>query len=283
LWADGVPHANDFKPRADLASLPPVFLRSVTAPDLHVFTPAKPNGAAVLVIPGGGYTFVSIDNEGVQIARRLTARGYHVFVLTYRLPSEGWRNRADVPLQDAQRAVRVIRSLAARYGIDPSKIAAIGFSAGGHLAATLATDVSELPRKRDKIDSLSARPAAVGLIYPVISMSDRYTHAISRTALLGEGPTPDLIARRSPDQHVGADTPPIFLAHAVDDSRVPVDNSLLMLAALRIAKRPTEAHLFQEGEHAFAAGYPGTPSSLWIDALVLWLDRLGIGAARQSG
>jgi acetyl esterase/lipase len=269
LWPDGVPGGDAFKAQSVPSDSPIVFVRNVDNPELRVFPAKRPNGAAILVIPGGGYTFVSIDNEGVQIAARLTALGYYAFVLTYRLPSEGWRNRADVPLADARQALRVIWSRAGHYGIDPSKVAALGFSAGGHLAATLATD------RKDAEDM--SKLAAVGLIYPVITMGDRYTHVISRARLLGEKPTQVEVERRSPERHISSTTPPIFLAHAIDDSHVPVENSLMMLSAMRVAKRPVEAHFFQEGEHAFASGYAGTPTSLWIATFALWLKRLGLG------
>ncbi len=140
-----------------------MFLRNVVKPDLHVFRPARANGHAVLVIPGGAYWFVSVANEGAELAERLTPLGITVFVLTYRLPGEGWKHRSDVPLQDAQRAMRVIRSSASRFGIDADKLSVLGFSAGGHLAATLATAHAEQTYARvDSADELSARPLAGG-------------------------------------------------------------------------------------------------------------------------
>lgn len=278
LWRTDMPGAGQFRAAPLPPDYPPVYRRNIAEPALHVFRPARPNGAAVLVIPGGAYLMVSIDNEGVAIADRLTSMGYHVFVLTYRLPNEGWRDRADVPLQDAQRGARLVRWLAPRFGFDADRLATVGFSAGGHLAATLATAFDDrVYAPVDAIDALSARPAATGLIYPVITMTDPYTHTQSRAMLLGDHPSPALIAHRSPDQHVGAATPPIFLACACDDSHVPIENSEMMMAACRKAGRPVEAHFFQEGEHAFSVGYAGTPSSLWLDLFDLWLKRAGVG------
>ena len=140
IWP-GEPPGSGFAPQTLPADWPPVFVRNVARPKLHVFRPSRPNGDALLVVPGGAYQFVSISNEGVEIGARMTALGITVFVLTYRLPGEGWAHRADVPLQDAQRAMRVIRSRAARFGVDERKVGVLGFSAGGHLAAARRADL----------------------------------------------------------------------------------------------------------------------------------------------
>lgn len=274
LWPEGAPGYVDFKPSPLPDHWPPVFLRNTKSPSLHVFLPQTSNGHALLVIPGGGYEFVSIGNEGVDVAARMCGLGYTVFVLDYRLPAEGWRDGPNVPLQDAQRAMRVIRSEAGRFAIDPGLISVIGFSAGGHLAASLTTGFSEsVYAPTDSVDGLVARPAAAGLIYPVITMTLPYTHAGSRELLLGKSPSDQLVADRSPERHVSAATPPLFLAHACDDPAVPVENSLMMMAAARTLQRPVEAHFFQEGGHAFGVGFPGTPTSEWIPLFDLWLRR----------
>jgi acetyl esterase/lipase len=154
---------------------------NVASPELRVFPAQQPNGQAVLVIPGGGYQFVSVENEGADFAARLNARGYTVFVLVYRLPSEGWQRGEDVPLQDAQRAMRVIRANAARWKIDARTLAVVGFSAGGHLAATLSTGFAEpVYVPVDGADAASPRPFAAALIYPVITMALPGTHPTSR-------------------------------------------------------------------------------------------------------
>jgi acetyl esterase/lipase len=274
LWP-GRPPGAGFKPQTLPADWSPAFLRNVSIPDLHVFRPERPNGHALLVIPGGAYWFVSVGNEGAEIAPRMTAHGVTVFVLTYRLPGEGWENRADVPLQDAQRAMRLIRSQASRYGFDPNKVSALGFSAGGHLTATLATQHAEATYKPvDAADSLSARPFAAGLVYPVITMEKPWTHEQSRGLLLGKNPSDDEVARRSAEKHVDASTPPVFIVHAMDDPAVPVENSLHMMNALRDAKRPVEAHFIQEGGHAFGVGYPNTASAHWPELFSTWLSRV---------
>jgi len=229
----------------------------------------------VLAIPGGGYLFVSVQNEGADFAAKLTERGYTVFVLVYRLPGEGWQQGEDVPLQDAQRAMRVVRANAARWDVDPETLSVVGFSAGGHVAATLATDFAEpVYAPVDAADQGSARPFATALVYPVVTMALPGTHAVSRELLLGPNPSPTQIARRSAQLHVSPDTPPLFLVHALDDPAVPVTNSLDLLAAMRAANRPVEAHLLQEGGHAFASGYAGSPTATWIGTFDAWLARL---------
>ncbi len=275
IWPAGVPGASEFRPQAPPPDSRPDFLRNIAEPRLHLFRPAHPDGRAFLVVPGGAYAFISVDNEGVQIAERLNALGVTVFVLTYRLPAEGWTARADVPLQDVQRAMRVIRSRATHFGIDASTVSVIGFSAGGHLAATLATRHDEpVYERQDDADEASARPFAAALIYPVITLKPPFTHEWSCRQLLGESPSQADIERRSAELHVDAATPPTFLVHAMDDDAVPVENSLLMMDALRRAKRPVEAHLLQEGGHGFGPGNAGKPSGHWIDCLHLWWSSL---------
>ncbi len=272
LWPEGLP-GGGFQPGPTDADSPSIFVRNVEMPTVRVFRPAQPNGRALLAIPGGAYTFVSIANEGADIARDMTARGYTVFVLVYRLPGEGWDAREDVPLQDAQRAVRLVRSLAGPMGYDPAQVYAVGFSAGGHLAATLATGFAEpVHAPRDSIDRLSARPRASGLIYPVISQVEGIGHAESTLRLLGPDPDMASIVRRSPDLHVSSETPPLFLVHAIDDPAVPLENSLLMLGAMRGRRRPVAAHLFDRGGHGFGAGVRGEPTGAWLDLFATWMD-----------
>lgn len=274
LWPDGPPDGGFAPMPLPMTNAPPVFLHNVAQPYLRIFRPAQSNGRALLAIPGGAYIFVSIDNEGADLAKVMTARGYTVFVLVYRLPGEGWAGRADVPLQDAQRAMRLIRSQATKYALDPQQTATIGFSAGGHLAASLATDfVQPLFPPRDAVDRLDARPCVAGLIYPVISMTAPITHAESALRLLGPDPSDALIARRSPAAHVGVDTPPTFLMHALDDPAVPAENSFEMLQALRVAQRPVEAHFFEEGGHGFGLGNPSLPVHRWLDLFAAFIDR----------
>jgi acetyl esterase/lipase len=275
LWPGKPPGSAGFSPQPLPSDWPPVFLRNVAQPELHVFRPVQANGHALLVIPGGSYSFVSFVNEGAEIAARMTALGMTVFVLTYRLPGEGWQKRSDVPLQDAQRALRLIRHHAARFAIEPNKVSVVGFSAGGHLAATLATQHAEPTYAAvDAADATSARPFAAGLVYPVVTMEKPWTHETSRNQLLGEHPSDPEVERRSAERHVSSTTPPIFMVHAIDDGAVPVENSVNLMNAMREAKRPVEAHLLQEGGHAFGVGHPGTPSQEWIPLFSSWLGRL---------
>jgi acetyl esterase/lipase len=274
LWPGRPPGSETFAAQAVPPDWPVVFVRNVSEPTLHVFRPARPDGRAVLVVPGGAYQFVSIANEGVDLAERLTELGMTVFVLTYRLPGEGWADRSTVSLQDAQRAMRVIRANGGAYGIDPRYVAVLGFSAGGHLAASLATRHAErVYADADAADRLSARPFAVGLIYPVVTMLQPWTHALTRSLLLGDAPTEGEIERASPELLVDAETPPIYIVHAMDDEAVPVENSLRMMRAMREAGRPVETHLLQEGGHAFGVGYAATTSAQWISLFDTWWKR----------
>ena len=275
VWPGPPPGAAAYAPQVLPLDWSPLFLRNVANPDLHVFRPVHGNGHALLVLPGGAYWFVSVANEGADLAQRMTALGYTVFVLTYRLPGEGWQKRSDVPLQDAQRAMRVIRANAPGFGIDASKVTVLGFSAGGHLAATLATQHAEHSYEAvDSADTLSARPLAACLVYPVITMDAKWTHEKSRELLLGTAPLPEEVERRSAERHVDGNTPPTFLIHALDDEAVPVENSLRYLSAMREARRPVEAHFVQEGGHAFGVGRPGTPSAHWIPLFSSWLSHV---------
>lgn len=273
LWPEGPP-GGGFSRVAVPTGTPATFLRNIDRPAMRLFRPAHPNGATILVTPGGAYQFLSIRNEGVDVAARLNALGYTVYVLLYRLPDEGWRDRADVPLQDAQRAMRMVRAAATTDGLDPHRIAVLGFSAGGHLAATLETDFAQtVYPPRDAIDRIDARPDAAGLIYPVIAVTAPETHALSAANLLGKTPDAATIARRSPATHVSATTPPTFLVHALDDDAVTPDNSLIMLAALRRAHRPVEAHFVEEGGHGFGTGPDALPAGHWIEGFDRWLKR----------
>jgi acetyl esterase/lipase len=248
------------------------FVTDITMPMITVFRPARSDGSALLIAPGGGYSRVVIDKEGFEAAQRLTTAGVTVFVLRYRLPGEGWANAADVPLQDAQRAIRIIRGRAPDFAIDPTRISVLGFSAGGHLAASLLTRNAEpVYSAIDTFDAIDARPDLVGLMYPVISMVPPMAHAASREKLLGEHPTPVQDIKYSPDRHVIPGLPPVFIALAADDPDVPPQNSLDMFAALRAAKVPTELHMFEEGGHGFGLRLAqGKPASIWPTLFLRW-------------
>ncbi len=271
LWPGGppdrlaAPFTEKFADQSHDPLHPDRFVTGVGQPRLIVYRPAKPNGAAVLLMPGGGYEFLSYDNEGVSQARWLNAIGVTAFVMLYRLPSEGWADRADVPLKDAQRAMRVIRANAGRYGLDARRVSVIGFSAGGHLAGSLATRHAErLYAPVDTADSLPARPDLVGLLYPVVSLSAPFTHGGSRDALLGANASEAERKRYSVELGVDAQTSPCFLVHAGDDGLVPPTNSIGLYTALQARGRPAELHVFAEGGHGFGVRpAPDKPVSAW--------------------
>lgn len=249
----------------------------VVSPTLTMLKPAKPNGAALLLIPGGGYRYVSMGNEGFPIARRFAEAGYTCFILLYRLPADGWAAGVDVPLQDAQRAVRVMRSLAPREGFDPQRIGVVGFSAGGHLAAWLATrDAREIAAPIDAIDRLPASVGAAAFVYPVITLRDPVAHKGSREQLLGTDADPARIAAYSLEENVMATPPPAVLIHALDDPAVPYRNSLLMAEALRARKTPVEVHLLESGGHGFGLGVTKPAVANWPDLVGAFLGRHGV-------
>jgi len=225
-----------------------------------------------MITPGGGYRHIVIDKEGYELGRWLSARGFTVFVLFYRLPGEGWAAGPDVALADAQRAMRLIRHRARDYGIDPQRVAAMGFSAGGHLCADLLTRFDA--RVYDPVDAAdrhSARPDAAAPIYPVITMSAPHAHAGSRNLLIGANADAALEAAHSPDRNVPANAPPVFLLHAEDDNVVPVENALLLRAALRAKGIPVETHLFAHGGHGFGLRKTlGKPVAVWPELFLAW-------------
>lgn len=273
LWEGPPPGTPRVAPKVS-TTLDPTFITGVVRPEMRVFRPARSNGRAILAIPGGAYTFVSIRNEGTDVARVFTEMGYTVFVLVYRLPGEGWANRADVPLQDAQRAMRLIKSRADAFDIDAATVSVIGFSAGGHLAASLiAADREKVYQPRDAADHIDPVPACAALIYPVISAEAPFTHQQSAQMLLGSAPSSQDIQRRSPARHVGAATPPTFLVHALDDEAVPFQNAMIYLEAMRQAARPVEIHLFEEGGHGFGIGPSNAPAGQWTALFAAFIAR----------
>lgn len=285
LWPKGAPGApaaplvETVDERSKDAALTDRAVYGISRPRLVVFRPRIPNGSAALVMPGGGYRWVVIDKEGYEIARWLAARGWTVFVLFYRLPGEGWAAGPDVALGDAQRAMRLIRVRASDYGIYPERVAAMGFSAGGHVCGDLATRHGATTYAPvDTADRLSARPDVAAPIYAVQSMSLSLAHPGSRDLLLGKNPTPALEAAHSPALNVSAQTPPCFLVHAEDDPTVPVENSIAMRAALKAKGVAVETHLFQHGGHGFGLRRAaGKPAEIWPDLFANWARTQGLG------
>lgn len=252
---------------------------AIADPSLEVFPPSAPNGAAVLVAGGGGYKRIEMEREARPAARWLAARGITAFVLAYRLPGEDWGDGPLVPLQDAQRALRLIRSRAGAYRIDPERIGVLGFSAGGHLMGMAsARSAFASYRPVDAADAVPARPAAAALIYPVITLEPPYDHTSTRVQLVGRHPTPADSADWSVESHVRARCPPVFLAQAQDDRISDIANSRIMREACDRAGVPVEAHAFAAGGHGFAMGRPGTDSADWPNLYAGWLRRVGIPA-----
>lgn len=246
----------------------------VASPDLTIFLPekSKATGIAVIICPGGGYSGVAIDHEGYTIAKRLNESGIAGFVLKYRLPDTKYvENKTIVPLQDAQRAIELVRENAKQWGINPNKIGIQGSSAGGHLAATAGTHYSK--SYIDNPHKINLRPDFMILTYPVISMSDTLTHLGSRNNLLDENPSPEKIKEYSNELHVTSHTPPTFITHAVDDDAVKVQNSLVFIAALQQNKVSTESFFYASGGHGFGMDNP-TSTIQWIDPCIDWILKI---------
>ncbi len=251
---------------------PDRYVDQVDAPWLVVHAPDRPNGKALLVIPGGGYQRVVIDKEGTALVPYWVERaGYTLFVLRYRLPQPGRDRQA--ALADAQRAMRVVRAAAAQRGLDPGDIAVMGFSAGGHVAARLATGFDDpVYPAADASDALSARPSRAILVYPVIDMGAQ-AHAGSRQRLLAGATDAATVARFSMQTRVRADMPPTLLLHAADDAVVGAGNSLLMAQALAAARVEHELHVFAHGGHGFGMrAADGSTTALWPELAQRWLQ-----------
>lgn len=250
----------------------------IAKPRLAVFRPDRPNGAGVLITPGGGYRWVVVDKEGYEMGRWLAARGFTAFVLFYRLPGEGWAAGPDVALADAQRAMRLIRARSGDFAVDPERVSAMGFSAGGHLCADLATRFdATVYAPVDAADRLSAKPQSAAPIYPVISMTAPDAHPGSRDLLVGRTAGPALEAAHSPHRNVPNDAPPFFLLHAEDDDAVPVKNTLLLRAALKAKQIRVETHLFEHGGHGFGLRKAiGKPVEVWPELWRAWARTTGL-------
>jgi acetyl esterase/lipase len=262
LWPEGAPGAAGTE--------------AVDQPKITVYLASREtaNGAAVVVCPGGGYRVVAALHEGKQVALWLNSLGVSAFVLQYRL---GERYRHPAPLQDAQRAIRMVRSRAKEWGVDPARIGILGFSAGGHLASTAATHFDDgQPGASDPVEREGSRPDFAVLCYPVISLYDPPAHSGSRRHLLGEPADPALVELLSSERQVTARTPPTFLWSTADDTAVPVENSILFFQALRKAGVPAALHVFPHGRHGLGLA-PGDPVvSQWPGLCARWMEGMGL-------
>ena len=263
--------------RSKVAYWPDRVVTGITRPNLTAFVPDKPNGTAVIAAPGGAYSRIVLDKEAAEMARWLNPYGVTVLLMQYRLPAEGHANGRDVPLQDAQRAVRVVRQNAKAWGLDPNKVGFLGASAAGHMGAMLGAKFdSKVYEPQDAADTLSARPDFLLLLYPVVSMETGLTHLESRTNLLGKDPSPALIKAYSADQQVTKNSPPTFVVLAENDSAVPAANGISYHNALKALGVPTELHVFKEGEHGFGIrDARQLPVSNWPNLAADWLKSFG--------
>src|SRR5437870_1441725 len=255
LWPNGAPGAVGKEP-IDIPTLTP-----------YLAPKEKATCAAVIVCPGGGYSHLA-DHEGRPVAEWLNTLGITAFVLKYRL---GPSYHHPAPLQDAARAIRTVRARASEWMIDPKRIGIIGFSAGGHVASTIGTHFdSGKPDASDPIERVSSRPDLMILIYPVITMRE-FTHAGSRRMLLGENPSPDLVALLSNEEQVTKETAPVFLVHTANDPAVPVENSLRFAEALKKVGVPFELNIYERGPHGFGLGGKDPILSTWPQRCAEWL------------
>ncbi len=252
------------------------FTRQITEPTLDVYLadPGKQPTSAVIICPGGGYWCLAFGHEGGDVARWFNKNGVSAFVLKYRLPDNAiMENKTIAPLQDAQRAMRLVRRNAEKWNIAPDKIGIMGFSAGGHLASTLSTHYNDKVYTPE--DATSARPDFSILAYPVISMDTSITHMGSRVLLLGENPDKSLVDKYSNEKQVNSQTPPAFLFHSTDDASVPVQNSINYLLAMKAAKVSCELHIYEHGGHGYGLGRTNDTESTWPEACLKWLDSAG--------
>ena len=249
-----------------------VRISDVVTPTLTRFTPVDPNGTSVIICPGGGYARLAIDHEGVEVAKEFNKHGVTAFVLKYRLPGDSIMiDKSIGPLEDAQQAIRIVRSNATAWGLSPNKIGIMGFSAGGHLASTAATHFNSLADKTVK-DTTSVRPDFVMLIYPVISFNDNITHKGSKDNLIGKNPSKELVEKFSNELQVTKDSPPTFLVQAGDDHTVPVENGIRYYEACLKNHVPAEMHLYPNGGHGFGL-HNKTTDDEWFNRLQNWMKK----------
>ncbi|MCC9607778.1 alpha/beta hydrolase [Blastopirellula sp. JC732] len=269
LWPTGAPGA-----KGDAENDKPV---------VTVYLADGPNktDCGVVVLPGGGYGHLALGHEGVDIANWYNSFGVSAFVVEYRHSGKGYAHPA--PMQDAQRAIRMVRANAKEFGVSPNKIGVMGFSAGGHLASTVAThfDAGDASAE-DPIQRVSSRPDFAILCYPVIAFDQPFTHRGSQKNLIGENADPELVKSLSNELQVTSDTPPTFLFHTSEDTGVPPQNSIVFYEALQKAKVPAEMHIFAKGRHGvgLAANIPGT--NAWPKLCEAWMTGLGMLPAQAD-
>jgi acetyl esterase/lipase len=275
LYDGDIPNSGTFKNNESFKYEPGgiLIVSKVSHPSLTIFLPSKEKatGTAVIICPGGGYMNLAMGYEGTDVASRFNESGVAAFVLKYRIPEDGTMINKEIgPLQDAQRAIQLVRSKAGEWGIDPNRIGIMGFSAGGHLASTAGTHFEK--NYISNPEQISLRPDFMILIYPVISFKSPIAHTGSEHNLLGPNPSAEKINEYSNEMQVTDQTPPAFLVHAKDDNTVPYANSLVFADSLKKHHIPVEIFLFEEGGHGFGM-YNSTSKQLWMDHCISWLNK----------
>ena len=277
---NSIPRANEEKSVTDDKGM--VRTYKVSRPTLTAYLPpkAKATGKAIIICPGGAYGMLAAKHEGHDVAKALREMGIAAFVLSYRLPDDSiMKNKSIGPLQDAQRAIQLVREKAKSYGIRKDRVGIMGFSAGGHLASTAGTHFNKAYIPDAKGSNL--RPDFMVLVYPVISFEENITHKQSRNNLVGPEVTPAEIKQFSNDQQVTSQTPPTFLVHAIDDKSVVVQNSRQFNEACKKHKVPTDIFEYAKGGHGFGINNP-TSSVKWMNIMQEWLAQVFDGKKKQD-
>lgn len=275
LYKDSIPNSR-WTPDTETSEINAdsvLIVHNISRPTLSVYLPPKNQrtGAAVIICPGGGYWIAAAGHEGSDVAKKFVEMGIAAFVLKYRIPNDQTMINKEIgPIQDAQRAIQVVRENATTWGIEKDKLGIMGFSAGGHLASTAGTHFQNT--YIDNPAGTNLRPDFMILVYPVISFNDSIGHIGSRDQLLGKVPSPEKIKAYSNELQVTANTPPTFLVHAKDDP-VKVENSLAFADALKKANVPVEIYLYEKGGHGYGM-YNKTSPVRWMDLVQQWMRKM---------
>lgn len=272
LWGDKIENGFEIIERPMKNHLPDRVITNIKVPFIKIVKPKIPNGIGLIIIPGGGYSHIVYDKESEELIPTFINKGYTLFILTYRLPGGRHAEGSDVSLADAQQAMRIIKKQNKNLKLDA--LGVMGFSAGGHVAASLGLkyDKQVLNKPNHELDTFSARPDFMILMYPVISMEEPFCHLGSRKQLLGENPSLTHLSEYSLDNHVRTETPRTLLIHAIDDEDVPCENSMLFFKSLKAFSIPTEIHLFEKGKHGFSLrGTKNLPVNIWPTLVDNWI------------
>ncbi|AOL95782.1 alpha/beta hydrolase [Porphyrobacter sp. LM 6] len=254
-------------------------ISNIAVPRMRVYRPATPNGAAVLVAGGGGYFRIQLKKESTPAAEWLASQGFTVFELIYRLPNDGWD--ASTPFMDAQRAMKIIRTRADEFGLDPKRIGIMGFSAGGHLAGFTAYQPDRaLYEGKDRFESVSARPDFAVLLFPVVTLRKPYDTTRTRREIIGDKPDAAAETAWSLDTHVSKDAPPTIIFASADDPTTPPGHGILLFQSLIAAGASAELHLFRDGGHGWGLGRPEQVISQWPGLFAHWAKSLQITEKR---